>query len=187
MTKTRNNKQVNPIKKYGTWVLVIALMITQALSLIYIFKLHQSVSSIEDRLFLNFVNQSETLRYKRAAVSVSEQKIYIPDARIYVTLGDSDPEIMYDARQLSSGAMGALHLSTATTVGNQRSLTENETCDKLITISASKQSQGTFIKEIPSTKDGLRYIYLYDKNTCDLYTDETWNDTKQIAEGIHSY
>lgn len=105
-------------------------------------------------------------------MSVSEQKIYIPDARIYIPLGDRDPGVMCDARQLSSGSSGVLYLSTATTVGNQRSLTENETCDKLITISASKQPQGIFIKEISPTKDGLKYVYLYDKNTCDMYTDE---------------
>lgn len=170
------------------------LIITQVVAVTYISRLQEhigrlnaSVSSLEDRFFLSHVNTSETRRYKNAVVDVSEQKIYIPDARIYVPLKDTDPQIMYDYRESQPKNSEFLYVSTAKIVGNQYSLTQYESCDKLITITSAKQQYGTFVKEIKPAAGNLRYVYVYSESSCDIYPKGYWESIKNIAESIRSY
>jgi len=193
MTKSRNKKKFK-ISKLGylSLALIAILIISQIVSIAYIGKLRESVSSLEDRYFLSFVNQVETQRYKKAVVAVSEQRIYIPDAHIYIPLAANDPDILYDSRQLNGAGSKTLYLAIAQVIGYQRSLddsVESHSCDKMIMVSDTEQSGGmyTFVKEIPTTKDGLKYVYLHTKDRCGIYSQSAWGSAKEVAENIQNY
>lgn len=190
MTKVQNKKRFKASRlSYLCIALVSLLIVAQLTSIIYILKLRQSVSSLEERYFLSSLNQVETQRYKTAPVDVSEQRIYIPDARLYIPLTDKNPEIVYDFRPNGPN----LYVSIAQVVGNQRSLDDSKdhhTCDKMIVISSTEQNANayyTFIKELPPTKDGLKYVYLHIKDNCGIYSKSGWESAKEIAENIQSY
>jgi len=191
MTKSHNKKMLKISKlNYFSLALIVILIVSQVVSIIYIVKLRESTLSLEDRYFLGFVNQVETQRYKRAVVDVPERKIYIPDAQIYAPFTDIDPEIMYDSTQLEKTGPRILYLSMAQVVGNQRSLddsVDSHSCDKMIVISSDTQSGYIFIKEMPTTKDGLKYVYLRPNEHCGIYSRSGWDNAKNIAENIQNY
>ena len=193
MIKSRNKKKFKLLSSKALPIALIAiLIIVQIASTIYIVKLRESISSLEEKYFLSFVNQVETQRYKRAVVDVSEGRIYIPDARIYTPLTDKNPDLVYDSRTFEGAVSKTLFIATSQVVGNQRSLddsVDNHSCNKMIMISSTEQSGHTytFIREMPATKDGLRYIYLHTKYSCGIYSQNEWETAKSIAENIQSY
>lgn len=188
MKKSQNKKRLSIIKSNKLIsVLVALLLIVQVISITYIFTLQDAVVRLDNRAFLSLVNQSEARRYKNSVIDIHEQKIYIPDAHIYIPLNDVDPQIMYHPAESTSKTLDTVYLSTEKIVGNQYSLTQYESCDKLITISSTKRSYGTFIKEITPRTNELRYVYLYDKSDCSIYTEEYFKYIKNIAKSIQSY
>lgn len=180
------------LRKYILWGALALLAVSQVLSFGYMLKLNQSLSIIDEKDTTNLINKLEMKRYKQAITDMSTGRVYIPEARLYIPLDNTNLEIMYDYRQSDQTNSADLYLSQANIVGNQI-LEDSHNCDKVVWISKNKMSSDTssstyiFVKEIPSTKDGLKYIYVHTKQNCSIYPSEVWDEIKTAVENIRNY
>jgi hypothetical protein len=191
MVKKQNlKKQTNGIKKERIilWVVISILVVLQAISAWYLVRLwnHESESSKRD--FSAYINKSEEERYSHPIIDITEGRVYIPEARIYLPLNDTTRNLRYDYFKPPQGNT-SLRLSTSSIVGAQIEK-DDHACDKVIMLSPSKYPAMTTYSpagEIQPTKDDLRYIYVHSKDTCSTYYGSAQEDLTIAAKLITSY
>ncbi|HMI09147.1 MAG TPA: hypothetical protein VK497_01975 [Candidatus Saccharimonadales bacterium] len=117
-------------------------------------------------------------------ISVSENRVYIPEFRIFIPLTDISRKLQYST---SPNFKANLYLSTTDVVGNQKS-NDDPSCDKMVQISTSKDvhTAEKYISEITPTKDGLRYIYQNNRK-CSIYPAGANDKLVELAQSIQQY
>jgi hypothetical protein len=173
------SKKVNKL-----WFAFIALLLLQIVTIGYIIKLHTSYSKDSSSLLNRLINESETRRYITPIISVSEDRVYIPEFHIFMPLNDVSRKLQYS---ISSDLTKDLYLSTTGVVGSQNS-DDDPSCDRMVRISTSKNTftGEKYIGEIAPTKDGLRYIY-QNIHKCSIYPPGVSDRLVTTAESIQQY
>jgi len=164
------NKQKNRFKKeYILWVIILALIVLQGLSAWQIIKLREFANKSSDFTMSVLLNRAEEERYKYPIIDVAENRVYIPEARIYLPLNEASRDLRYEYRENGSSYWPkALHISTSSVVGRQRNA-EYSSCDKMITIAPKIKIPGvntTPTATIEPTADGLTDILVYSGGKC---------------------
>jgi hypothetical protein len=93
------------------------LTITQALSGWYVIKLWNIESENDKRHLAELINKSEQRRYESPIINVSENRVYIPEVRVYLPLNEVTRSLRYEYS--TTPISTSLHLSTVSTVGAQ--------------------------------------------------------------------
>jgi len=169
------------------WSMVAVLVICQLISGWYLVQLRNNELESSKNQLYTFINDSEKERYKYPVISIAENRVYIPEARVYVPLTEVTRDLRYDYFQ--TGNTARLSLSTQSFVGAQIEK-DDHACDKAIVITQSKDfSETTYsdIGEISTTKDGLRYMMAHDKGTCSIYLGTAQEELIESAKLINRY
>lgn len=144
-------------------------------------------SENDTRNFAELIDKSEQRRYKSPIIDVSENRVYIPEARVYLPLNGVTRDLRYD--YFNVPASKALYLSTVSTVGAQ--ITEDDhQCDKVVSIQQTVVPMADMyssIGEIEPTKDGLHYMYAHTKEKCSIYFGTVREDLIAAARQMKSY
>jgi hypothetical protein len=181
MAKKSIKKQKITFKKeYILWTIILILVALQCLSAWQIIKLRDYADNNSDLSMRFLLKNAEEDRYKYPIIDVAENRVYIPEARIYLPLNETSRNIRYDYRERGSGFWSkALHFSTSSVVG-QQSGAQYESCDKMVTLVPPEKIQGyqdKAIAAIEPTRDGLSEIFINSDDTC---WDQQWyTDSKQ--------
>jgi hypothetical protein len=183
----------NQKKKFGRfkaiyllWIFIVLLVISQIISFCYIAKLQSRYSDFSQAYLRSFVNEAERRRYKDPIVDVSENRVYIPEARVYVPLTQDSINLKYDYRSVANSPT-QLYLSLSNVIGSQTE-TDSPTCDKMIMLNSQNTSYGdNLVAKISPTKDGFQYIYSHDPNSCSIYFNDALTKIQAIAREIQSY
>lgn len=192
MTKRQTlKKQTNSIKKERIilWVVISILVVLQAISAWYLVKLQNHEAESSKRDFSAYINKSEEERYSHPIIDITEGRVYIPEARIYLPLNEVTRNLRYDYFKPVQSNTTSLRLSTSSIVGAQIEK-DDHACDKVIMLSPSKYPAMTTyspVGEIQPTKDNLRYIYVHSKDTCSTYYGNVQEDLTAAAKLITPY
>jgi hypothetical protein len=175
--------QKTKLSKLG--VVIVVLFLIQAVTIGFIIKQQIDARAAAPSLLNRFINESESRRYSAPVIDVSENRVYIPESRIFFALTDTTRKIQYYISTRSDEK--DLYLSLIGVVGHQSS-SDNSSCDRMIRLSTSREGFGNekFIGEISPTKQGLRYIF---QNTshCSIYSRDLSNELALAAESTQSY
>lgn len=156
-------------REYALWVIIPVLCILQTLSIWWIVKLQESISHNPDLSMRFLLKDAEENRYKQPIIDVAANRIYIPEARIYLPLNEVSRDMRYDFKHRStSRESGVLYMSVSSVVGRQTG-SQYESCDKMVTLAPAHTSQvvkSNKVGTIQSTKDDLSDIYAHSTESC---------------------
>ena len=178
MIKKQNTKKRIILRKreHVLWLIVLVLCLLQILSILWIAKLQGSINHGPDLSMKFLLRNAEEDRYKYPIIDVAANRVYIPEARIYLPLNEASRDMRYDFRTLNDSPKStALYFSTSSVVGRQTGA-QYESCDKMVTLAQASTVQvvdSSKVDTIQPTKDGLRDIYMHSVGTCwgDWYDD----------------
>jgi hypothetical protein len=175
------------IERIVLWLIIIILIVLQGVSAWYLIKLWDDESRYSKYHLATIINESEEKRYKDPVVNISENKVYIPEARIYLPLNEATRDLRYD--YFATQNYKSLRLSTSSIVGSQIEK-DDHACDKVVVLSVTKEPTSTaysYVGEIQPTKDGLRYISVHNKDTCSYYQGNVQEDLTKAAKEAQAY
>ena len=155
-------------------MVVLALIASQGISLWQIMKLREFADQNSHFQLGVLLKHAEEERYKYPVIDVTQNRVYIPEARIYLPLNETSRNLRYDYREKGAGSWSrAMHFSTSSVVG-QQSDERHANCDKIVTLAPPAEFQqlddgadGT----IEPTKDGFKYVFVHSDDAC---WDQKW-------------
>lgn len=162
------------------WLVIFTVIVVQAASIWHITKLQQSVESTSGLSMQYLLKNGEELRYKYPVIDVSEERVYLPEARIYLPLNEASRNLRYEYKSSSKNqSSNVIYFSNSSVVGQQKD-EKYASCDKMVTLlhpEANYKDQKSYKAEISQTKDGLRDVYINTDMSC---WDGAWyTDVKQ--------
>lgn len=170
MIKKMKKKRKNISKKeHVLWGLIFLLCILQGLSIWQIMKLQKPIDYSPDLSMRFMLKSAEEERYKYPIIDISENRVYIPEARIYLPLNEASRNLRYDFRVKGDGyESSVLYISTSSVVG-QQSGPQYESCDKVVTLTSVQTPQiinSSKVGLIQPTKDDMSAIYAHSTDAC---------------------
>jgi len=181
--QTANGKR----ERIALWLVIIILIALQAISGWYLVKIWNIESQDSKHDFAELINKSEEQRYNSPVIDVSENRVYIPEARVYFPLNEVTRDLRYDFVDTQGPTL--LYLSTASFVGAQKE-EDDHSCDKVVSFQQAVEpalSELSLIGEIAPTKDGLRYAFAHNKENCSIYYGTVRDDLINAAKAIQNY
>lgn len=185
-------KQIRSIKKERVlWVAIIILAALLASSIWYIIKTsntsksslpapQRSLTQAEQERGQTFVNDIEQRRYRYPVIDVKENRVYIPEARMYLPLNESSRDIRYQV-------LGdTIWLSTAMAVGRQTG-NEDASCDRVVIVTDSENKAGGYIAEgtIKSNDGSTRFVFRHP--ACEIYGDVLSKRLADVTKEVQYY
>lgn len=187
----KNKKIKKPSKNNQTerrilWCAVVLLFVLQLVSVGYIIQLRNNAAEMDERTFATYINESEKERYKYPVIDVSENRVYIPEARVYLPLNDVTRNLRYDYSNNKPHA--ALYLSNTSIVGAQTK-EDDPSCDKIVSFTGDTTVNTTFsvTGELEPSKDGFKYLLAHSKDGCKIYFGTAREDLINAAKEIQNY
>lgn len=180
--KQKRNIQALKATIRPSTIIICLLVISQLVSAYYIFKNREYINHDSQQSLTSFVNSTEEKRYSHPVIDVSENRVYIPEARIYFPLNDTTRHLRYEYSNAFS--QPKLHISMRGVVGSQKQ-GEPATCDKMLSFSREASDSINLVSEIEPTKDGFNYIYRHPK--CDIYYGTIYDDLSEAAKEVRTY
>lgn len=179
---TKYNVSVNTLLVWSAIVLVVAV---QLLMLFQIKEVTKNQSDVDKRLVSDLINKAENERYTEPVISVTEERVYIPDIKGYLPLNNTSLKIRYDYFDMKD--FEALYISHVGVIGHQTEQHTNANCDKIIAITKNKNEMSDFsyVKSIDPVGPGLMHIYQH--NDCNFYTKALSDDIAKLAGSLRSY
>jgi len=190
MLKKRNLKKrtIDSKKKRAIlWAIILVLIILQGVTAWYVVRLWNDHLASSKLALYSLIAKSEERRYKYPVIDISENRVYIPELRVYVPLNDSTRNLRYEYVNIKNYT--SLHLSMSSTVGVQNSI-DDPICDQVVVLSATKDGMDSALEadgELPVPIDGLRYLQVHKKATCGVYNDTIRDDLVQAVKSITQY
>ena len=185
-------KKLTSNKDFKNWTIValcaaiLLLAIAQGVSFWYITKLHSYYFEDSSRSLSTLINSSEENRYKHPIIDVSENRVYIPEARIYLPLNDITRELRYDYFSLKGSER--VYFSINATVGSQTDQ-DVHSCDKVVTLAkpAEPKTDSSYSLSglVSPTKDGLTDIYTH--ADCKIYYGSIKTDLAEAVKQLQNY
>ena len=158
------------------------LIASQAVSAYFIYRNYQYMKNDPQVTMAQAIRSAEETRYSYPIIDVSENRVYIPEARIYLPLNQTTRNLRYEYND--SFNKPNLYLSMRGVVGYQRA-DEPATCDKMLTFLKDPTDSMNFVSEIEPTKDGFRYIYAHSK--CNSYYGTISEDLTEAVKQVKNY
>ena len=190
MAKKRTmKKQIFTFRReYIIWALILMLILLQAASIWHIQKLQEQANHNSELSMKYILKNAEEDRYKYPVIDIAENKVYIPEARIYLPLNEVSRDLRYDYRvQGGVNKTPVLYFSTSSVVGQQNNA-QYASCDKMVTLtspSTQKVVVGNSIDRIQPTKDGLSEIHTYTEESC--WNQKWYGDLQQdLLEAVQT-
>jgi hypothetical protein len=170
-------------KKRILWVIIFILVAIQAITTWYLIQLWSSNAAVTRMAGDTYFSRAMESRYSDPIIDISENRVYIPEARIYLPLNETTRKLQY--RYLSAFEHQTLYLSISRMVGR---VTEgvDPSCNNLVLVSDSNKNKSSNLAgTLAPTADGLQYIYI-DKS-CEPYTADLRKDIAEAAKTITPY
>lgn len=79
-------------------IIISLLVVSQTISAYYIFKNREYIFEDSKTLHSSLINTLEEKRYKEPVVDITENRVYIPEARVYLPLNNTTRDLRYDYR-----------------------------------------------------------------------------------------
>jgi hypothetical protein len=192
MKKHIFKKQIRSIKKERIlWAAIIILAALLASSIWYIIKTsntsksslpapQRSLTQAEQERGQALVNDIEQRRYRYPVIDVKENRVYIPEARMYLPLNESSRDIRYQV-------LGdTIWLSTAMAVGRQTG-NEDASCDRVVIVTDSENKAGGYIAEgtIKSNDGSTRFVFRHP--ACEIYGDVLSKRLADVTKEVQYY
>lgn len=181
---TFKKQSFSSLNKRALWIAVFILTALQVVSFVYIIKIGNHISDDSKKSMTSFINSTEEKRYKYPVIDISENRIYIPEARIYLPLNDISRDIRYNFFNMKDHE--ALYFSLPAAIGRQTEY-DDPGCDKVVALTQSKEivSGNIFVDEVQPTKYGLKYISRH--NACQIYPDSLSSNLAEIVKQLQQY
>jgi hypothetical protein len=162
------------------WTAVFILAALQALSSVYILNLWEQDHRASRQLLSVYIGRVEESRYKHPVIDVTENRVYIPEARVYLPLNKISRDVRYDY------AGKTLYLTLPGAIGRQINKDPID-CDKMVLLTQSIKAgpHYTLVSTIQSTDVSFHYVFKH--KSCTIYPDSMSEDLAKIAKEIHSY
>jgi hypothetical protein len=192
--KKSSARQIRGIKKeHALWVAIIILTALLVSTIWYILKA-PSVSKIvsstnsrpltqaEEQRSQDVVNEIEERRYRYPVIDVKENRVYIPEARMYVPLSEDSRDLRYEMWGET------IWLSLSITVGRQTG-NEDASCDKVVifTPSPEKWARGYAAAGTVTSKDGSTRYILRHPACKNFYGDEFSQKLADVIKQVQYY
>jgi len=187
-------KQIRSIKKERIlWAAIIILAALLASSIWYIIKTSSNdtssstnlnrpttVTKAQEEHMQAFVNDIEQRRYRYPVIDVKENRVYIPEAHMYLPLNESSRDIRYQV------LTDRIWLSTAMAVGRQTG-DADASCDRVVIVADSENKAGGYIAAgtIKSNDGGIRFVFRHP--ACEIYGDESSKRLADVVMGAQYY
>lgn len=185
-------KRIRGVRKERVlYAVIIILAILLALTIFYIVRTSSinssSISNLaryptkaEQERIQAAVNEIEERRYRYPVIDVKENRVYIPELRIYVPLTESSRDLRYQVWG------DTVWLSVSIAVGRQTG-NKDASCDRVVLLTESeKKGQGYIAAGTIKANDGsARYIFRHPE--CDIYSDSFSKDLADVANQIRYY
>lgn len=188
------SKQIRGIKKeHVLWIVIIILTALLTSTILYIVKMpgsasksmssttSRSITQPEEQHAQDAINEIEERRYRYPVIDVKENRVYIPEAHIYMPLNEDSRDLRYETWGET------IWLSLSITVGRQTG-DEDASCDKVVIFTPSpERAQGYIAAGTITSKDGgARYIFRHPacKN---LYGDEVTQKLADVIRQVQYY
>jgi hypothetical protein len=187
------NKHRTTKKERVLWIAIIILSALLFSSIWYILKSSNAsmtassnpaqrtaVSESDKARMQAFVNDIEQRRYRYPVIDVKEDRVYIPEVRMYLPLNESSRDIRYQARGET------LWLSTAMAVGRQTG-DADASCDRVVLLTQSANDGQNYIAEgsIKTNDGSLRYIFRHP--ACQIYGEAISKSLADVVKEAHYY
>ena len=200
LSKAQKQSRALSWKFYGTWA-VLALIIA---ALVLIFMQYKRIQSLEESVsglgWRVMLQQGEGARYKTPIIDVAANRVYIPEARIYVTLDETSRNLRYEYIKASSNnpsEQATLNLSLSGVVGGQsQDVHESFSCDRIVVLNSSNATIRDFNnagEELPAyTKTGslnesTGFTTIHAHAHCKMYQSDTVSSLTEVAKTAKSY
>lgn len=193
----RRNLFNKPSKHVFLWAAIVILVAIQMTTFAYLLKtLHSSEKGAKNALIshatkedsdymTNFVNRIEDKRYKYPVIDVEKNRVYIPEARIYLPLNETTRDLRY--QYLSAKSYTTIWLSVSEIVGIQNDQAD-PSCDRAVLLQTSQDASGYELTgTMQPTKDGLQYILMHKEGTCDSSHDDIQKSLSDASKLITNY
>ena len=200
LSKAQKNSRSVSWKFYGTWAVLVLIVV--ALVLIFmqykrIQSLEESVSGLSWRVMLQ---QGEGARYKTPIIDVAESRVYIPEARVYLSLTDTSRNLRYEYTKASSDNLNrqaTLNLSLSAIVGAQsQDVHESFSCDRVVVLNSSNATIRDFNnagETLPdytnagSLDESTGFTTIHAHAACKMYNSTTVESVVEVAKSIKAY
>jgi hypothetical protein len=185
-------RQIRSIKKERVlWAAIIILAALLASSIWYIIKTsntsksslsapQRSLTQEEHERGQAVVNDIEQRRYRYPVIDVKENRVYIPEARMYLPLNESSRDIRYQV-------LGdTIWLSTAMAVGRQTG-NADASCDRVVIVTDSENKAGGYVAEgtIKSNDGGTLFVFRHP--ACEIYGDVLSKRLADVTKEVQYY
>ena len=77
------------------WSVILILAVLQTLSILYIMQQREYAKSDSNFQMRTLLKEAEEERYKYPVIDVAENRVYIPEVRIYLPLNEVSRDIRY--------------------------------------------------------------------------------------------
>lgn len=193
MAKTNSVKKqkIRLKKEYILWAVIIILAALLMSTIWYITKtpsVSKGVSSnistshtqAEDRWGQDMVNEVEERRYRYPVIDVKENRVYVPEAHLYVPLSENSRDLRYEMWGET------IWFSDSIAVGRQTG-DSDVSCDKVVILTPSPERAAGYIEAATiKAKDGsTRYIFKHPH--CQLYSDEFSQRLADVIKQVQYY
>ncbi len=180
--KPTHKKQLPPFGPRPFMLLLFIVLLSQIVSLYVAFDNRKNIYHDSRQSLSRLINSSEEKRYREPVIDIQDNRVYIPEARVYLPLNSTTRDLRYD--YANSFDKPILHISHRSAVGNQIP-SDSPQCDKMFTITKDS-SIGTPSFEIEPTKDGLQYVFKNDSK-CDIYIGTIHDDLTEALKQAKNY
>jgi hypothetical protein len=168
------------------WLVIVLLIVTQAVSVLYLYRLNEMNTITSRQVLDTLLIRAEERRYLDPIIDIKENRVYIPEARVYLPLNNISRNIVYNY-QTSFPPQKQLILSTKQVVGMQPNQA-TALCDQIVTLSSLPiQDSKEVIKVQTTMKGGLQYVTTLDADCHTLYSKETADKIIDTVKAIASY
>lgn len=190
MATKKTKKKLSPAPNKSTLILfglVFGLTALLGATVYRVLKLENYVSNLSESFSAKYLNESEHSRYSLPVISVDENRVYIPEARIYLPLNETTRHLRYDYFTHDT-VDTRLALSVANVVGKQDT-DDDHACDKMILFTTTKQTSTTykFVGELTPTKDSLQYLAAHTQESCGIYLNGIQDRLIESVKLIQNY
>jgi hypothetical protein len=165
------------------WLAVLFLFVLQIFTFAYTLSI---MYKYDEYQLASFISDFEKERYEKPVVDVSENRVYIPQAKVYLPLNDTSLQMYFNLWEMPDSPLKHLYLSLSWVIGNQQK-EDDASCDKMVWISTEMQEdiQFEYVGEITPTDNGLRYIYKH--KACSIYDKESLDKLVDVAKSLRQY
>ncbi|MGV9001527.1 MAG: hypothetical protein ACOH18_01040 [Candidatus Saccharimonadaceae bacterium] len=168
---------------YAIWIAVFMVVVVQIVMGIELIKIEQSRTGVSKDQISSAINVMEEKRYRYPVIDISENRVYIPEAHIFLPLNETSRNLRYTLESKF------LNLSTIFTVGRQFD-SDSPSCDRVIVVSVSEEGLGgeyELAGEMQPNVSNLRYIFKHTDKSCSIYTKDLVDDLANTAKEAQRY